>query len=163
MIKTPRKAEMVGVIVWNVPYRPMYWGLVAIWWALGKYLNSEGWSNQWISPLLDSYYDGITGGNKKRSGIITGSRPLEVLWKMHLDPGLLLVLLSSSWQPGDEQPSTHSAHHDILPCLRPKVIYPVNLGLKAWAKINPSSFRLFLSGICHSDKNLIQREMSSTW
>jgi hypothetical protein len=58
-----------------------------------------------------------------------------------------LSFLTTMWWPAS---GTHSHRHDVWPYLRPKAMEPADHRLKLlnpWAKINLSSFRLFVSAI----------------
>jgi hypothetical protein len=68
-------------------------------------------------------------------------------WKIQL-------VLAPSWLSFCFLTTTCSCDHDILPY--PKPVESANQGpkpLKPWTKINPSSFKLFLSSICNSNNN----------
>jgi hypothetical protein len=115
----------IGAMVW-IKSVPIYWGLTP---TGGSVLGDSGYFGRWD----------LAGGNRSvRAG------PWEYLF---LGPFWALSLSASYGSWNDQLSYTiYSHHHDGLP----KPIRSSNYGmnpLKPWAKVNPSSLKLFMSGI----------------
>lgn len=93
--------------------------------------------------LMESWIDGIIGnGRKEKVGLIGGSRSLGC----DIAEGYLLA--SPSPCPAYEPSSLFYCHHDVLSSHRHTVSYSGDCELNPlhqWAKLNPSSFKLFLT------------------
>lgn len=112
--------------------------------------SADGSNNSLVTQsmaysLMESWVDGITrNGRKEKVGLIGGSRSLGC----DIAEGYGYLLASPSPCPAYEPSSLFYFHHDVLSSHRPIVSYSGDCGLNPlhqWAKLSPSSFKLFLT------------------
>lgn len=93
----------------------------------------ECYSHQWILSLMTRAADCAFGNGIWLEGVTRG-----LSWEVY--SCTLLISLSDSWLPFLEHFSS-----TMLLCHAVSVLKPVNHALKLWAKINPSSCKLWVS------------------
>jgi hypothetical protein len=107
-------------------------------------------------PILHSHFE--SWWNCGRWGLVGGSGSLVACFEGYIFTLSPPLLLSTSWPSlGEQLSSAMPWLHDVLPHYNSETTKPADhrlKPLKPCTQINLSSFKLFLSGICHNNKSL---------
>jgi hypothetical protein len=121
--------KSVIVSIWNVPHMFMCWTLA---WFPGPQLAALFWE----------FVDTVVGEASLDEAGHWEHAFVGYTWSRTLPHSLFPVHHRST-----ASSSTRSCHHDVLPNHGPGINKAKDYELKSWTKMNPSSLRLFLSGI----------------